>query len=77
MTKSDDIPQTSAARRGFLQATGSVGLVGAALALLARAAPVGAASPPAPATADDAATPPSGYHESDHIRKYYTKLRQL
>jgi hypothetical protein len=77
MNKTDDLPQPAQARRGFLQTAGSVGLLGAALSLLSRAAPVGAAAPPAPAPADDAADRPSGYHETDHIRKYYAKLRQL
>ena len=75
MNKTDDLPQPAQARRGFLQTAGSVGLLGAALSLLSRAAPVGAAAPPAPA--DDPADWPSGYHETDHIRKYYAKLRQL
>ena len=74
MNKPDELAQAMPARRGFLQAAGSVGLLGAALALLSRAAPVVAAAPPAP---DDAADQPSGYHETEHIRKYYAKLRQL
>nr|WP_314625889.1 formate dehydrogenase [uncultured Noviherbaspirillum sp.] len=75
MNKTDDLSQTSAARRGFLQATGSAGLLGAALALLARAAPASAALPPM--ASDDEAKLPGGYHETEHIRKYYAKLRQL
>ena len=74
MDKPDDLSLPVPARRGFLQTAGTVGLLGAALSLLSRAAPVSAA-PPAP-TEDDTAQP-SGYHESDHIRKYYAKLRQL
>ena len=74
MHDKDDPSQANAARRGFLQTTGSVGLLGAALALLSRATPVIAApSPPA----DAEAAQPSGYHETEHIRKYYAKLRQL
>jgi hypothetical protein len=75
MNKTDDLPQPSAARRGFLQTTGSVGLLGAALALLARAAPASAALPIVPA--DEEAKLSGGYHETEHIRKYYAKLRQL
>ena len=74
MNKPEELRQPMPARRGFLQTAGSVGLLGAALALLSRAAPVAAAAPPAP---DDAADRPSGYHETEHIRKYYAKLRQL
>jgi hypothetical protein len=75
MDKTDELPQPGSARRGFLHTAGTIGLLGAALSLLPRAAPVGAAVPPQPA--DDDAAQPSGYHESDHIRKYYAKLRQL
>ena len=74
MDQSDDLSLPGSARRGFLHTAGTVGLLGAALSLLSRAAPV-AAVPPAPS--DDDAAQPSGYHESDHIRKYYAKLRQL
>lgn len=73
MDKPDELCQPLPARRGFLQAAGSVGLLGAALSLLPRAAPAVAATPPP----DDAADQPSGYHETEHIRKYYAKLRQL
>ena len=69
-----DPSRPSAARRGFLQTTASVGLLGAALALFSRAVPADAA---APAAADGEAAQPSGYHETEHIRKYYAKLRQL
>jgi len=75
MNKTDDVPPTVATRRGFLQTTGTVGLLGAALSLLSRAAPASAAVPLT--SADDDTTQPSGYHESEHIRKYYAKLRQL
>ena len=74
MNKPEELRQPMPARRGFLQTAGSVGLLGAALALLSRTAPVAAAAPPAP---DDAVGQPSGYHETEHIRKYYAKLRQL
>lgn len=74
MNDTDDLPQAIPARRGFLQTAGSVGLLGAALSLLSRAAPVGAAVLPAP---DEAADQPNGYRETEHIRKYYAKLRQL
>ena len=75
MDKPDDLLLPAPKRRGFLQTAGTVGLLGAALSLLSRAAPVSAAAPPA--TADDDTAQPGGYHESDHIRKYYAKLRQL
>ena len=75
MDKTDDLPPPVPARRGFLRTAGTVGLLGAALSLLSRAAPVGAAALPAPA--DDDTVQSSGYHESEHIRKYYAKLRQL
>jgi hypothetical protein len=74
MNKTDDHSLPVTARRGFLQTAGTVGLLGAALSLLSRAAPASAAMPPTP---DDDTAQPSGYHESDHIRKYYAKLRQL
>jgi hypothetical protein len=74
MDKTDELPQPGSARRGFLHTAGTVGLLGAALSLLPRAAPL-AGVPPAPV--DDDAVRPTGYHESDHIRKYYAKLRQL
>lgn len=75
MDKPDELLQPLPARRGFLQAAGSVGLLGAALALLSsRAAPAIAAAPP---PQDDAADQQAGYHETEHIRKYYAKLRQL
>jgi hypothetical protein len=75
MNKTDDVPPTIAARRGFLQTTGTVGLLGAALTLLSRAVPASAAV--APAYADEDAAQPGGYHESEHIRKYYARLREL
>lgn len=75
MDKTKDLNRPLPARRGFLQTAGTVGLLGAALSLLSRAGPVSAALPtPAP---DDTADQPNGYHETDHIRKYYAKLRQL
>lgn len=75
MEKTDDLPETSPARRGFLQTAGTVGLLGAALSLLSRGGSVATAEPPAPA--DDGTAAESGYHETEHIRKYYAKLRQL
>jgi hypothetical protein len=74
MNKAKDPIPAIPARRGFLQAAGTAGLLGAALSLLSRAAPVGAAPPTSP---DDAADQPHGYRETEHIRKYYAKLRQL
>jgi hypothetical protein len=74
MNNTDELIQARPTRRGFLQAAGSVGLLGAALSLLSRAPPaIAAAAPPQ----DDAADKPAGYHETEHIRKYYAKLRQL
>ena len=75
MNKNEDVLPAVAARRGFLQTTGTVGLLGAALTLLSRAVPVSAAG--APASPEDDTAQPSGYHESEHIRKYYARLRQL
>jgi hypothetical protein len=63
------------ARRSFLQTSASAGLLGAALALLSRTPAVQAA--PQPATSDTNQPSPSGYHETDHIRKYYAKARQF
>jgi len=74
MNKTDQPIPTLPARRGFLQTAGTAGLLGAALSLLSRAAPVSAAPPP---TMDDATSHPDGYRETEHIRKYYAKLRQL
>lgn len=72
MTNKSD---TRSARRSFLQTSASVGLLGAALALLSRAAPVQAA--PQQDAPDPNQPPASGYHETDHIRKYYAKARQF
>jgi hypothetical protein len=74
MDKTDKLPPPLAARRGFLQTAGSAGLLGAALSLLPRAASASAAPLPAP---DDGDEQHSGYRETAHIRKYYSKLRQL
>lgn len=62
-------------RRRFLQTSANAGLLGAALALLSRSGPVQAA--PQQAAPDLNQPPPSGYHETDHIRKYYAKARQF
>lgn len=75
MDKTKDLNQPLPARRGFLQTAGTVGLLGAALSLLSRAGPVAAAS--SALAPDDSAEQPNGYHETEHIRKYYAKLRQL
>ena len=74
MDKTKYLNRPLPARRGFLQTAGTVGLLGAALSLLSRAGPVSASPTPAP---DDTAEQPNGYHETEHIRKYYAKLRQL
>jgi len=63
------------ARRSFLQTSANAGLLGAALALLSRTPAVQAA--PQPAAPDAGQPPPGGYHETDHIRKYYAKARQF
>lgn len=70
-----DSPDLLTGRRGFLQTSATAGLLGAALALLSRAAPLEAANSNIPSVAGD--PPPSGYHETDHIRKYYAKARQF
>ena len=70
-----DSPVLSTARRGFLQTSANAGLLGAALALLSRAAPLQAAPGEAAPAAGE--PPPGGYHETDHIRKYYAKARQF
>ncbi len=62
-------------RRGFLRSSANAGLLGAALALLSRTAPVQAAQPADAAASDE--PPASGYHETEHIRKYYAKARQF
>jgi hypothetical protein len=72
MTNKSD---TGNRRRSFLQTSANVGLLGAALALLSRAAPVQAV--PQQEAPDPNQPSPSGYHETDHIRKYYAKARQF
>ncbi len=62
-------------RRSFLRTSANAGLLGAALALLSRTAPVQAA--PQQDSPDPNQPSPSGYHETDHIRKYYAKARQF
>jgi nitrous oxide reductase len=59
------------ARRGFLRAAGGAGALGA-LAALAGQGPATTAGAPAAAPA---ASAPSGYHETEHIRKYYRTAR--
>jgi hypothetical protein len=76
MDKTDKLAPPLAARRGFLQTAGSAGLLGAALSLLPRAASASASAAPLPAP-DDGDGQHSGYRETAHIRKYYSKLRQL
>jgi uncharacterized membrane protein len=71
----NDKTKADTQRRSFLQTTKNVGLLGAALALLSRAAPLQAAEPQPAATDDEPKA--SGYHETDHIRKYYAKARQF
>jgi hypothetical protein len=57
-------------RRKFLLAARGAGALGALAALAGRSTPAEAAAPPA---ADTRAT--SGYHETEHIRKYYSTAR--
>ena len=63
------------ARRSFLRTSANAGMLGAALSLLSRAVPVQAA--PRQEAPDPNQSSPSGYHETDHIRKYYAKARQF
>jgi hypothetical protein len=60
-------------RRKFLHAVRGAGLIGAAAALLGRPARIEAA------TAEPAQAPAAngnrGYHETEHIRKYYYAAR--
>jgi hypothetical protein len=63
-------------RREFLHTAKGAGLLGAALALLSRAAPLAAAEA-ASAAPEEAAPDTSGYHETEHIRKYYDTLRRF
>jgi hypothetical protein len=61
------------ARRSFLQTARSVGILGAALSVLGRGAVVEAKTiAPQP---DDPVSAVSGYHETEHIRKYYAAAR--
>jgi hypothetical protein len=59
-------------RRSFLKTARGLGVLGAAAALLARSkvAEAKVASPPPSSAAAE-----SGYHETDHIRKYYAAAR--
>jgi hypothetical protein len=68
--------QPDAERREFLHTAKSAGLVGAAFALMSRIAPATAAPAEEPqATAEEPQQ--RGYHESEHIRKYYAQLRRM
>lgn len=69
-----DTSNSGKARRDFLMTSANAGLLGAALALLSRTAPIQAAQQ-LPAAKDEPT--PSGYHETEHIRKYYAKARQF
>ncbi|WP_194711115.1 hypothetical protein [Noviherbaspirillum soli] len=66
---------TTKGRRGFLRTSANAGLLGAALALLSRSAPIQAADQVSAAGSTE--PPTSGYHETEHIRKYYAKARQF
>jgi hypothetical protein len=75
MTDAADSPNPPNGRRGFLRTSANAGLLGAALALLSRSAPIQAAAQVS--ATDSTEPPPSGYHETEHIRKYYAKARQF
>jgi len=75
MTDTPNSTNATNGRRGFLRTSANAGLLGAALALLSRTAPVQAAAQVD--VADSTEPPPSGYHETEHIRKYYAKARQF
>lgn len=63
---------SEAPRRSFLKTARSLGVLGAAASLLGRGSSALAKAPLAPAIS---AVPESGYHESEHIRKYYAAAR--
>lgn len=75
MTNTPDSTNATNGRRGFLRTSANAGLLGAAFAFLSRNAPIQAAEQVS--AADSTEPPPSGYHETEHIRKYYAKARQL
>ncbi|SNT37831.1 formate dehydrogenase region TAT target [Noviherbaspirillum humi] len=60
-------------RRDFLRSSRGVGLLGAAAALFG--APSAQAEALPEALPADEEEPKSGYHETDHIRKYYNLAR--
>lgn len=72
--KKTDQPDSN--RREFLHTAKGAGLLGAALALMSRAAPV-AAAPVEEVKADEAPPENRGYHETEHIRSYYAALRRM
>jgi hypothetical protein len=75
ITEAADSSDPTHGRRGFLRTSANAGLLGAALALFARTAPVQASQQLAAPEKDPPS--PSGYHETEHIRKYYAKARQF
>jgi hypothetical protein len=68
--------QADTGRREFLNTAKSAGLLGAALALLSRTTP---AAPMEETQAPSAPEQPQqrGYQETEHVRKYYAKLRRM
>jgi hypothetical protein len=75
MTDTADSINATNGRRGFLRTSANAGLLGATFALLSRSAPIQAAQQVG--AAGNTEFLPSGYHETDHIRKYYAKARQF
>jgi hypothetical protein len=75
MTHAANSTNATNGRRGFLRTSAHAGLLGAAFALLSRSEPVQAAEQVS--AAGNIELPHSGYHETDHIRKYYAKARQF
>jgi hypothetical protein len=74
-TEQADSPNATHGRRRFLRTSANAGLLGAALGLFSRTLPIQAAEQAG--TGDTNQPSPSGYHETDHIRKYYAKARQF
>jgi hypothetical protein len=75
MTDTADSINATNGRRGFLRTSANAGLLGATFALLFRSAPIQATEQVS--AAGNTEPPPSGYHETEHIRKYYAKARQF
>jgi hypothetical protein len=67
---------TDPRRRQFLHTAKGAGLLGAAFALMSRAAPA-AATPVEETRAEEAPQENRGYHETEHVRNYYDALRRM